>query len=145
MNATNVIGIIHWVGVAFVFLWFLGGCMKDGLWNNAIRCMNAYIAAFGTLLTGLLLFSIAVAAGVSPEAPSPEDPYTMPAVLLGSFWLCFLISLAIIQTITDRLSTVKVAFHPVMNMIGSFFCVCGIAFLLMCFSMPVYTMVLAVK
>ncbi len=145
MTAAKVIGIIHWVGVAFVFLWFLGGCMKDGLWNNAIRCMNAYIAAFGALLSGILLFELAVAAGVSPEVPTAEDPYTMPGTLLGCFWICFIVFLALMQTITDRLSTVKVAFHPVTNSIGSFVFVCAITSLFLCFSLPAYTLVLAVQ
>jgi hypothetical protein len=119
--------------------------MKDGLWNNAIRCMNAYIAAFGAVLLGGLLFAIALISGVSPSAPSAEDPYTMPSAIVGCLWIGFLVSLAVMQTITDRLSTVKVAFHPVTNAIGSFVFVCGITFLLMCFSTPVYTMVLAIK
>ncbi|HEV3115974.1 MAG TPA: hypothetical protein VGY58_02900 [Gemmataceae bacterium] len=145
MNAVKVLSIIHWIGVVFIFLWFLGSCMKDGMWNNALRCFNAYVAAFGSILLGGLIFGIVMAAGVAPSGGTPEDMYITAGILFGSLWVGFLIGLAVLQTITDRLSSVKVAFHPVVNSIGSFIFVCGITFVLMCFCTPIYLIVQIAK
>jgi hypothetical protein len=145
MNATSVLSIIHWVGVGFIFLWFLGSCMKDGMWTNGLRCMNAYIASLLGFLLAMVAFGIVVAAGAAPTGGTPEDIYMMFGIFIGCLWVAFLVCLVVMQTITDRLSNVKVAFHPVVNGIGSFIFICGITFVLMCYSTPIYVLVRGIK
>ena len=145
INAVTVLTIIHWVGVGFIFLWFLGSCMKDGMWNNALRCFNAFIAVLGSVLLGGGAFGIAMASGLAPAGAAPEDMYLVAAVLIGCLWVSFLICLAVLQTITDHLSIVKLAFHPIVNGIGSFIFICGITFVLMSYCMPIYMIVRQAK
>lgn len=145
MNATSVLTVIHWVGIGFVFLWFLGSCMKDGMWNNGLRCLNAYMAILGSVFLGGGTFGILMAAGAAPSGGSPEDAYLIMGLLIGCLWIGFLVSLAILQTITDRLSGVKVAFHPIVNGIGSFIFICGITFVFMCYCSPIYMIVRSIR
>lgn len=146
VSAANVLHIIFWVGIAFVFLWFLGSCVRDGMWNNAIRCFNAYVALLMSFPVAMLIgFLCGLIMGAASGAPNEGDAYTLAAIGIGSAWVAFLICLAILQTLTDKLSQVKVAFHPVVNMIGSFIFVCGITFVFFSLSAPVLGLVLALQ
>ena len=146
VNAVNVLHIIYWVGIGFVFLWFLGSCIRDGMWNNAIRCFNAYVALLLSFPISLAIAAVgAMIAGTSSGPPDPSAAYTVAAIGIGSSWIGFLICLAILQTLTDKQSQVKVPFHPVVNMIGSFIFVCGITFVFFSLSLPVLGLVLAVQ
>ncbi|HVA48741.1 MAG TPA: hypothetical protein VNH11_20415 [Pirellulales bacterium] len=141
LNATKVLGIIHWIGMAFVFLWFLGSCMKDGMWNNGLRCISAFVAS-------MLSFPLAVLAaglfGGSSGASAPDD-YLPLAIAIGANWIAFVVCLGVILTLTDGLSQVKVAFHPIVNSVGSFIFICGIAAVFLFYATPIYSVVQALK
>lgn len=141
VNALTVLPIVHWIGIGFVFLWFLGSCMKDGLWNNCLRCMSALVAS-------MLSFPIALlAAGLAggEAGPAAADDFTPMFIALGANWISFLVCLGLILTITDKLSQVKVAFHPVVNSVGSFVFICGITGIFLFYTMPIYSIVKNMK
>ncbi len=142
MDAPAVLQIIHWVGVGFIFLWFLGSCMKDGMWNNSIRCLNAFLAA---MVGFILALGIGFVIGLATGPPDPSDVYMRSAIGIGGAWVAFIIALAILQACTDRLSQVKVPFHPIANSIGSFIFICGITLAVCSFCMPVFFLVRTVK
>ncbi|HQU45441.1 MAG TPA: hypothetical protein PK867_21680 [Pirellulales bacterium] len=141
LNATKVLGIVHWIGVAFVFLWFLGSCMKDGLWNNGLRCISAFAAS---MLSFPLAVLAAGLAGGSAGSSAPDD-YLPLAIAIGANWITFLVCVGVILTLTDRLSQVKVAFHPIVNNVGSFIFICGITAVFLFYTMPIYSVVQAIK
>jgi len=142
MNVTTVLTIIHWIGVGFIFLWFLGSCMKDGMWNNGVRCFNAFVAAMVSFpLTIALGFLIGLIIGLASGPPDPANIYLPLAMGMAASWIAFLVCFAIVQAITDRLSQLKVAFHPVANGIGSFIFICGITFVLFSYTLPIYGLV----
>ena len=146
VNAVNVLTIIYWVGIGFIFLWFLGSCLRDGMWNNALRCFNAYVALLLSFPVALLIgFLCGLVMGATSGAPGADDAYTVAAISIGSSWVAFLVCLAILQMLTDKQSQMKVAFHPVVNMIGSFIFICGITVVFFSVSAPVLGLVLSVK
>jgi hypothetical protein len=140
MNAPTVLTIIHWIGVGFIFLWFLGSCMRDGMWNNGLRCFNAFVAV-------MISFPVATLVGIviRMAAGALDDVYMVAAIAIGGAWIVFILCLAVMQTITDKLSQVKVPFHPIVNGIGSFILICGITFVLLSMCMPALGLVLATK
>lgn len=142
VNATTVLSVIHWVGVGFIFLWFLGSCMKDGLWDNALRCFNAYMALFLSLPLTVLAAGLI---GDAVNGSGAPDPHMDAAIAIGANWVGFLVCLLVLQTITERLSRVKLAFHPVVGSIGSFVFVCGITAVLSSYSWPIYEIVRQTK
>ncbi|MGH7134735.1 MAG: hypothetical protein ACREHD_03285 [Pirellulales bacterium] len=141
INATSVLTIIHWVGIGFIFLWFLGSCMKDGMWNNGLRCLNAYVAASCSVLITVVGFIAVIASGAAPMGPAPEDGYIRFAIFMSCWWVSFLVCLGILQTLTDKLSAVKLAFHPIVNGIGSFIFVCGITLVFLVYCTPIFGLV----
>jgi hypothetical protein len=146
VNAVRVISIIHWVGVGFVFLWFLGSCVRDGMWNNAIRCFNAFVAAtisFPIAITIRAVLEMIV--GIKAGSTDANDVYMQAAIAIGGGWVAFIICLAVLQTLTDKLSQVKVPFHPIVNTVGSVIFICGITFVMFSMCAPVLGLVLATK
>lgn len=143
VSAVEVLNIIFWVGIGFIFLWFLGSCVRDGMWNNAIRCFNAYVAVLLSFPLGVALGAIlGLIMGATSGSP---DAYSIAAISIGGAWVSFLICLAILQALTDKLSQVKVPFHPIANTIGSFVFICAISLVFLSLSMPVRNLVMAVK
>lgn len=135
MSGTTVFTTIQWVGVGFIFLWFLGSSMKEGLWNNGITCFNAFIA--GTLaiplgmLAAKLLGWVVETAGFKPE---PGEPWLGVGIFMVAMWVSYIACFLGMTSATDYLSQVRVAFHPVINSIGSFIFICGITSVLFVFS-----------
>ncbi|HEX5442680.1 MAG TPA: hypothetical protein VFW87_02575 [Pirellulales bacterium] len=88
---------------------------NQGMWNTALMFINWMLALF-------LAFPISLAVGgliAAAVKPSPGDTSTGFAIWAGSFWLFFLVSFLLMQTITESLSKVKVTFHPVAEALGS--------------------------
>jgi hypothetical protein len=146
VNAVTVISVIHWVGVGFVFLWFLGSCVRDGMWNNAIRCFNAFVAVLLSFPLAVLIgFLAGLAMGAASGPADASAAYTVAAIAIGGAWVAFIVCLAILQTLTDKLSQVKVPFHPIVNTVGSVIFICGITFVFFSMCAPVLGLVLATK
>ncbi|HEV3339670.1 MAG TPA: hypothetical protein VG125_04920 [Pirellulales bacterium] len=115
MGGAQILLTIHVIGSFFIWLWFMGSCVKEGMWNNAITLLDAVMALFITIplwVAGSLL-------AASMIQPGPNDLYLMFAVVMGMGWAFYLISFVIIHAITDRLSQTKVTFHPLADKIGS--------------------------
>lgn len=136
VSAATVLPIVHWVGIGFVFLWFLGSCMKDGMWDNGLRCLSALVASMLSFPIALLVAGMA-----GGEATPAPDDYTPMFVTIGANWISFLVCLGLVLTITDKLSQVKVAFHPVVNSVGSFVFICGITGIFLFYTMPIFSIV----
>lgn len=130
MSGPSIFLTIHWVGVGFIFLWFLGSSMKEGMWNNAITCFNAFVAAMIALPLGGALMGLAL----SMFKPDPTDPYTPLGILIVAEWLSYIVGFLVLTTFTEYLSKVRVAFHPVVNGIGSFILICGTTLVLFVFA-----------
>lgn len=117
MSTAKILITIHHVGGVFVWLWFIGSCTKEGMWNNAVTLIDAWMAAFLTFplwLAGTYL-------AVDMLKPGPDDFYLVFAIVMGLGWILYLICFVIIHAITDRLSRTKVSFHPIVDKIGSIF------------------------
>jgi hypothetical protein len=146
VSAATVLPIIFWVGIAFIFFWFLGSCLSDGMWNNGIRCFNAFVALMLSFPLAVVIIALALMMVGTPSGPPDQGAaYTVAAIFIGGLWISFLICLAVMQTLTDKLSLVKVPFHPIANWIVSFIFVCGISFVFLLLCWPVYVMVRTVK
>lgn len=130
MSGPSIFQTIHWVGVGFIFLWFLGSSMKEGLWNNAITCFNAFVSAMIALPLGWAMLKL----GLSMFKPDASDPYTPLGILIGAEWLSYIVCYLVLTTCTDYLSQVRVTFHPIVNSIGSFLFICGTALVFVVFA-----------
>lgn len=135
MSGTSIFITIHWVGVGFIFLWFLGSSMKEGMWNNAITCFNALVAATLTLPLGIAVSALLVwVAGMAGLKPEPGEPYLLIGITMAAMWLTYIVCFLALATLTDYLSQVRVTFHPVVNSVGSFVFICGTTFVLFLFA-----------
>lgn len=130
MSGPAIFLTIHWVGVGFIFLWFLGSSMKEGMWNNALTCFNAFVAGMVALPLGGVILRLALSA----YTPDPSDPYTPLGMIIVGEWLSYIVCYLGLTTLTDYLSNVRVAFHPIVNGIGSFIFICGTTFVLFVFA-----------
>lgn len=115
MSGPEILRIIHFVGWGFIFLWIMATGFKLGMWNNALMFMNWVAAFFFGLAIGLPVGNLILAA----VKPDNGDFYTPFAIAAGVFWLVSLIAYTGMQTLTDKLSSVKVTFHPVVETLGS--------------------------
>lgn len=130
MSGPNIFLTIHWVGVAFVSLWFLGSSMKEGMWNNAITCFNAFVAGMVALPLGMGISNLA--SGMIK--PDPGDVFIPLGIFMVAEWASYIVCYLVLTTFTDYLSQVRVTFHPVVNSIGSFIFICGTSFVLCVFA-----------
>ena len=138
MSGPQVLLTIHAVGLAFVWLWFVGSCSKEGMWNNAITFLDSVIASFITIplwLAGSLI-------AANNIQPGPDALYLLLAIVMGLGWILYFISFAIIHAITDSVSKTKVSFHPLADKIGSVLFAMSLWGVINLFSYPILGMVL---
>lgn len=135
MSGTTVFTTIQWVGIGFIFLWFLGSSMKEGLWNNAITCFNAFVAGTVGLVLGLAIAKLlAWVVGMAGFKPEPGNPWLGVGMFMVAMWLAYIGCYLVLSTLTDHFSQVRVTFHPVINGIGSFVFICGTTSVLFVYS-----------
>lgn len=97
-----------------VFLVIIGSTCWFGLWNNIITLCNfliAAVAAYGLLDVTKELFDLA-------------DPSIGKYGSLLSVWGVFVLATVILRTVTDSLSSVRLRFHPALEIVGRVL-VCG--------------------
>lgn len=105
-----------------VFLVIIGSTCWFGLWNNIITLCNfliAAVAAYGLLGLVGQLFEL-----VDPSIRKYGD-------LLG-VWGVFVLATVVLRTVTDSLSSVRLRFHPALELVGRIL-VCGT--LAVCFTL----------
>jgi len=117
VSGPQILSIIHYVGWGFIFLWIMATGARQGMWNNALMFMNWALAALVATPVSFLASHLILGA----VGPSPGDLYIPFAVWAGVFWLGFLVTFLVMQTLTESLSKVKVTFHPVLETAGSLF------------------------
>ena len=133
MNGWVVQQYIYWGLLAFIALWIIGTCLKDGLWSNALLAFNWLVATSGAVS----LWQPVTKLTISIAKPAPNDQLLILAIAMGLYWILFLLFFVALRTATDGLSRVKVAFHPVIDKIGSFV-FCGLLFVcIAAWSLPV--------
>ncbi len=120
MSGWLVLSILHFVGWGFCTLWVLGTCWKERMWGNVITWFNWWQAfILSEILGGLAKKAVVSMVGLK----SADDQFIVVAVWLAIQWGLFIAVLAGLKLWSEKLSRVKVAFHPVMDGIGNFiFC-----------------------
>lgn len=141
MSGPQVLFIIHIIGSIFIWLWFVGSCAREGMWNNAVTFMDSIIASFITIP----LWAAGALIAADNIEPGPDAFYLLLAIVMGLGWVLYLISFAIIHAITDRVSKTKVSFHPLGDKIGSVLFAMWLSGTIGMFSYPVLVAVLASK
>lgn len=127
MSGFDVLTYVEYAGLVFIFLWIIATNSKEGLWDNAVTFFGWVAAAaltgpFVPLLTGAIYGAIAESGKV--------DFYLLLAIELAITWVLLIIGFVVLRLATDRLSTVKVSFHPMVEKIGGyFFAFCTFAFI----------------
>jgi len=100
--------------LVLVFLVIVGSTCWFGLWNNIITLCNfliAAVAAYGLLDVAKGLFDLA-------------DPSITKYAGLLSVWGVFVLTTVVLRTVTDSLSSVRLRFHPALEIVGRIL-VCG--------------------
>ena len=110
--------------LVLIFFAVLGSLVREGLWSNAIKLFNVILAAM--LATN---YFEPLADFLTAKAPT----YTYVWDLL-SVWAIFCIALALMQTITDRLSRVQVRFRKPVETAGGIFFACWVGWMMICFT-----------
>ena len=107
----------------FLFLAVGAGCWFAGLWNNLITLVCVIFA-------GMIASSF-----YEPVADQLEGP--MGAYLLDfiAVWLLFFVSFGILRLITELLSSYRVKFNNVLDLVGRSILSIWIAWAFVCFSM----------
>lgn len=93
-----------------VFLLIIGSTCWFGLWNNIITLCNFLIAAIAAYGLRELVNDVLELA----------DPQIAKFGDLLSVWGVFVLATIILRSGTDSLSTVRLRFHPVLELVGRF-------------------------
>src|SRR5438105_2560513 len=109
MNGWVVLIVLHLIGCGFCTLWIFGSCWKEQLWGNAIAFFVWVQAFFVSVLVGGIADKV-INSAMTPSAMN--DYFTVVAMRMGLQWILFLVALAGLKMASDKLSQVKVAFHP---------------------------------
>ncbi|HWB08096.1 MAG TPA: hypothetical protein VG826_02540 [Pirellulales bacterium] len=137
MSGPKVLLLIHIIGCTFIWLWFVGSCSREGLWNNAITFLDSIIASFVTIPIWIAGSFIA-----AENIQGPDSFYLLLGIVMAIGWVCYLVSFAIIHAITDRVSKTKVSFHPLADKIGSALFAMSLSGVLLIFSYPILAVIL---
>lgn len=127
MSGFDVLSYIEYIGLVFIFLWIIATNSKEGLWDNAVTFFGWVTAAtltlpFYPLLGGAIYGAIA--------EPGKVDFYLLFAIAFAVIWILLVLGFVVVRLATDRLSTVKVSFPPMVDKIGGyFFALCTFAFI----------------
>lgn len=118
MSGFEVLSYIEYIGLVFIFLWIIATNSKEGLWDNLITFFGwvtgaALMLPFYPLLGGAIYGAIA--------EPGKVDFYLLFAIAFAIIWILLIVGFLLVRLATDRLSTVKVSFHPMVDKIGGFF------------------------
>jgi uncharacterized membrane protein required for colicin V production len=107
-----------------IFFAVLGSLVREGLWSNAIKLFNVMMAAM--LATN---YFEPLADWLTAKQPTFTYVWDLLTV-----WAIFCVTLAVLQTITDRLSHVQVRFRKPVETAGGIFFACWVGWLMVCFT-----------
>lgn len=116
MDGWKTMLAIHNLGLVFIGLWILGSVRKEGLWSNILLFFNWCVAFYATWC----FWQPALKGVLSLVKPDPGSELLILALGMTVIWVIFLAFLAGLRAATDSLSKVKVAFHPLVDKIGTF-------------------------
>jgi hypothetical protein len=120
MTGWMVLTILHMVGWGFCALWVLGSYWKERMWGNTINFFNWFQAMLVSTGAGALGKKV-LASMVGPKVA--DDWFMVDAIAMGFQWIVLIAALLGFKTWSDKISNVKVAFHPMFDGIGNFvFC-----------------------
>lgn len=109
----------------FLFLAVGAGCWFAGLWNNMITLVCVIFA-------GMIASSFFEPVADQLESAMGADSYYPDFVAV---WLLFLVSFGILRLITELLSSYRVKFNKVVDLVGRSILSAWIAWVFVCFSM----------
>lgn len=114
MDSWTVLGYGFFIGLIFITLWILGTTRSEGMWGNTLLFFDWCLAATGTwaLWQPILAFILEQA------SPQPDDYFLVLFIALATLFGLFIPQFLLFRMMTDALSHVKVAFHPVLDAIG---------------------------
>ncbi|HVC98838.1 MAG TPA: hypothetical protein VND64_34555 [Pirellulales bacterium] len=112
MSGWTVLPVLHYLGWGFCTLWVLGTCWKERMWGNAVNGFNWW-QAFLLSSLGASIAKTVVTSAVGGQ--SNDDQFTVAAVVMAIQWILFIAAFAGVKTSSDKLSRVKVAFHPIFD------------------------------
>ncbi len=116
-----------WLFPLLLFIVFLATALcllAEGMWSNAIRFINVVFA-------GLLATNFFEPTAKLLEGAMKGGSYWWDFV---SLWVLFALFVTILQTITNRVSRVKVRFLAIVNKAGGIALACVTAAVLVCFA-----------
>lgn len=95
------------------FLFFAGVAMtvNEGLWSNTVSLLCVMISGIAGALAGVPIGVMII------EQGDFDEQYAWHCIFVG-VWGVFVVSLLIVRIITDRISSVRVRFLPVIDKIG---------------------------
>ncbi len=108
----TVLVYAHLAFAAFIFIWMLASSFREGLWGNALVFFNWCLAA--TFAWKLWFPLLALIQSFAQTRSSTLAGF----MALFSLFIPFLAAYAGLRYCTDKLSRVRVAFHPVVDRVG---------------------------
>lgn len=115
MDSWTVLGYGFWIGLGFITLWILGTTRSEGMWGNTLLFFDWCLAATGTWA----LWQPTLALILEQAEPAANDNFLILFIALAALFGLFVPQFLLFRMMTDALSHVKVAFHPVLDTIGS--------------------------
>jgi hypothetical protein len=97
--------------ISFVFFAGVAMTVNEGLWSNTITILLIIISAVIAIPWGYF------AGGVMVVAAQPSEEYAW-AFFFAGVWGVFALSMTILRFIADRLSKVRMRFHPLLDKLG---------------------------
>jgi len=95
------------------FIFFAGVAMtiNEGLWNNTVLLLCLLISGIAAMVAGVPLGVMLL------EQLELENPKAWYCVFAG-IWTVFIVTIVVLRLATDRVSTIRVRFLPVVDKIG---------------------------
>jgi len=101
-----------WILLLFVMAACVGFLFREGIWANAVRLVNV-------IFSGLLAMNFYEPVAKLAADYSEDIRTFAPFLDFLSFWTCFIAFAAILVTITDKASRVRIRFPQVVEQYGS--------------------------
>jgi len=114
--------------LVIVFGACVGSCYHEGMWSNAVRLVNVITAG---------LIATNVYQPLTTWLEGRDESMVTYSYLLDFLvlWLVFALAMGLLRTATDKLSSVKVRFLPIVDRIGSGVFSAWFGWVMVCFTM----------
>ncbi len=101
-----------WILLLFVIAACVGFLFREGMWANAVRLVNV-------IFSGLLAMNFYEPLAKFAAGYSDDICTFAPFLDFLSFWACFIAFAAVLVTITDKVSRVRIRFPQIVEQYGS--------------------------